>query len=614
MKNIRIVAVALACLALFLPRQVAAQTGVTLTLRHLEAEAFPIIAGYLDARDAAGVPIRDLQLEELQMLEDGTPQPLTGLRTVRPGLRIIVVLNPAEAFAIRDVAARTRYDYVSEQMLAWAEGLPSGSSNLMTLITPEGVLVEGGNANQWLGALQAVPTDFGGAQMSNLALLQALQLASQPPAEPGMNTVIWWVTGSPNAEILVPLPEWQTQLTAAGIPLFVWQLDARSGFTSEPTLLLQGMVQASGGQWFGYSSGDPFPDPEDYFSPFRSVYFFQYTSQLHTGGAHQVQAQLEREGVAILSSPASFELDIRPPNPVLVSPPAEILRGPAENDPQQLSPFSQVIEILVEFPDDLIREVARTTLFVNGLPVAENSNAPFTRFAWDLRDYTASQQVALRVEAEDVYGLVGSSVEIPVMILVENPLTWYQSFLRQGGPALAISAVVLAAAAFFLVMVLSGRLRPPGRRSRRARRERSLISDPLSDSPLSGEQSQALLEAVTTQQIERAPAYLQRLAMQEAAIAARLLPLPGQELLIGSDAAGAIVLEDPSVEAQHARLTRLEDGSYHVADLRTQAGTWINYAPVSAEGSPLRHGDLLHIGRVAFRFLLDNRPGDNPNP
>jgi len=47
-----------------------------------------------------------------------------------------------------------------------------------------------------------------------------------------------------------------------------------------------------------------------------------------------------------------------------------------------------------------------------------------------------------------------------------------------------------------------------------------------------------------------------------------------------------------------------------VADLGSEAGTWVNYAPVSAEGSQLRHGDLLHIGRVAFRFLLNRSSPD----
>ncbi|MEX1248976.1 MAG: FHA domain-containing protein [Anaerolineales bacterium] len=605
MNNRYIVAVALACLALLLPNLAAAQTRVRLSVRHLETEAFPIIAGYLDARDAAGAPIPDLQSDELQVLEDGSPLPLSGLRTIEPGLRVILVLNPSEAFSINDATGTSRYDYVKQNLLDWAESLPADSSNLLTLISPQGALVEDGNPNQWIGALESVAADFGGFQVTNQALLQALALAAQPPPQPGMNTVIWWVTGSPGTGVLAALPEWQAGLVERGVPLFVWQIDTKAAFNSEATLLLQGLVQASGGQWFGYSSGEPFPDPAGYFSPFRSVHFFQYTSQAHTGGTHQIQVQLQREGETVLSPAVSFDLDIRPPNPVLVSPPAQIQRGPSPADPQQLSPFSQLIELLVEFPDNFPRDVVRTTLYVNGERVAENTGAPFTRFAWDLRDYTVSQQVALRVEAEDAFGLVGSSVDYSVQVLIENPLTWYQAFLTQGGPALALAGVLLAAATLFLVMVLSGRLRPGQARTRqRARRLRPAATDPLRDSPLQEDQGVAWLEAASAATAAEAPAYLQRLAMQEANAAVRIVPLPGQEFLIGSDKANSIVLDDPSVDAQHARLVRLEDGTYHVSDLHSQAGTWVNYAPVSAEGGLLRDGDLLHIGRVAFRFLL----------
>jgi predicted component of type VI protein secretion system len=93
--------------------------------------------------------------------------------------------------------------------------------------------------------------------------------------------------------------------------------------------------------------------------------------------------------------------------------------------------------------------------------------------------------------------------------------------------------------------------------------------------------------------------------MQDPSQAAVALPLYGEVFLIGSQRGCEVRLQEESVAAEHARLTRREDGSYHVADLGSEAGTWVNYAPVSAEGSQLRDGDLVHIGRVPFRFLLN---------
>ena len=615
-----VLATALAIAALVFPDLAAAQTGATLRLRLLETEAFPILAGYLDARDASGAPVSDLQAEDLQAFEDGIPQPISQLRLVDTGLHLIVVLNPAEPFGIRDAQAKTRFDYVKEQILTWARALRSSSGILLSLITPDGVLAQDASSTEWINAFDAIQPEFGGLQVTSQPFLQALELAAQPGGLPGRGTAIWWLTATPSTETLATTSDWQVALAQAGIPLFVWQVDARSSFESEATLALQALTQSAGGQWFGFSGGEPFPSPEYYFSPFRSAYFFQYTSQLHTSGTHQVQLQMVSEGTAITSQPLSFDLDIRPPNPMLVSPPSQINRGPSPEDPQQLAPFSQPIEILVEFPDEFERSIVRTALYVNEELVAENRAAPFTRFTWNLSEYLVSQQVTLRVVAEDELGLVGSSIELPVQILVENPLTWYQALLARGGPLLAVGGVLFAAAILFLVMVLSGRLRPAhlgrGRRRRSARQDQ-VLSDPLVDSPLSSDQGAGGIYPLATLPAEsasvKAPAYLQRLSMQDSSQAAVVIPLFGDEVIAGSQRGCELLLQEASVAAEHARLTRQTDGNYHVADLGSEAGTWVNYAPISTEGSQLRDGDLLHIGRVAFRFLLSSSNQDLEN-
>lgn len=582
-----------------------AQTGASITLRHLQTEAFPIITGYLAARDSTGAPIRDLQVEDVLAVEDGAAQPLTQLRAIQPGLRVITVLNPSEAFAIRDSQARTRFDYVREAVLAWAQRLPSNAANPLTLILPDGPLVQDSFAADWVTAFEAIPSSFGGLQVNDQALLQAMEQAATETAEPGQGTAIWWITATPSDAMLATVADWQAALTAQGVSLFIWQIDSPSTFNLPVTQTLRDFATATGGQWFGFSAGEAFPAPEDYFSPLRNAYFFQYNSQLDTAGTHEVLVQLESEAGSVQSEPRSFELNIQPPNPILVSPPAQIERGPSEEDPQELSPFSQPIEIVVEFPDDIERGLARSSMYVDGELVAENNTAPFTRFAWDLSEYTVSQQVLLRVEAEDELGLVGSSIEFPVQVLVENPLPWYQLLLARGGPVLAIAGVVLAAGALFLTLVLSGGLRPSRREARRRlRAEQSAASlDPLNDSPLALDSSEGVAVAISPSL--DAPAFLQRLNMQSAGGAAELLPLPGDMITIGTGRGNGLQVVEESVDDEHARLERLDDGSYHVTDFGSEAGTWVNYAPVSAEGSRLRDGDLLHIGRVAFRFLIN---------
>jgi predicted component of type VI protein secretion system len=58
------------------------------------------------------------------------------------------------------------------------------------------------------------------------------------------------------------------------------------------------------------------------------------------------------------------------------------------------------------------------------------------------------------------------------------------------------------------------------------------------------------------------------------------------------------------VEALHASLTREKEGTFRLTDEGSTAGTWVNYAQVPESGTYLEQGDLIHFGRVGFRFML----------
>ena len=52
----------------------------------------------------------------------------------------------------------------------------------------------------------------------------------------------------------------------------------------------------------------------------------------------------------------------------------------------------------------------------------------------------------------------------------------------------------------------------------------------------------------------------------------------------------------------HARLWMDDGGSFYLADGDSISGTYINYTAVNTVGSPLCHGDLIHIGQIGYRF------------
>ncbi|MGH2581657.1 MAG: FHA domain-containing protein [Anaerolineales bacterium] len=606
----------LALLMAALPRSAGAQSGARLTLRPLQTESFPIISGYLTARDSVGTPISDLQLEELTAVEDGVTSPIDQLRLTEAGLRVILVINPTEAFAIRNSDGMTRFEIARQAIIDWASLLSATSDTSLSLITPEGAQIADDQAAEWLSTLETYELSLAVPEVNTQTITEALDLSSRETSDPGTGAAIWWITATPRQEALTVIDQWSEQLLQAGTSLFIWQIDSPTMFNSQPAQLLQELAQDSGGALFSFSGTETLPQPESYFSSLRTVYFFQYTSAIRGPGSHDISLRMQREGNNINSLPARFDLNIEPPSPILVSPPGQIERGPSESDPGQLAPFNQPIEIVVEFPDGFERNLTRTTLYVNEDPVAENRANPFTRFVWDLTVYDQPQQVFLRVEVEDELGLVGSTVEFPVDIIVQNSPGWFQVALARSAPVFALSIIIISAGAFFLIMVLSGRI-DPTRFSRRPRIRRARletpIADPLLDSPLQTDQISLgdfvsepgvdLEEAILGEGI-RASAYLQSLNIQDQNQRTPVHPLPEGEFLIGSERNVDLVLEDTSVDVEHARIVYSE-GSFRIVDLGSSAGTWVNYAPVSRDGAGLRNGDLIHIGRVAFRFVQE---------
>jgi pSer/pThr/pTyr-binding forkhead associated (FHA) protein len=85
------------------------------------------------------------------------------------------------------------------------------------------------------------------------------------------------------------------------------------------------------------------------------------------------------------------------------------------------------------------------------------------------------------------------------------------------------------------------------------------------------------------------------------------IPISTPEMTFGSDPIQATrVLDDPSVSPLHARL-RGENGKYILNDEGSTAGTWVNYEQLTAP-MRLQHGDVIHIGRVSYRFMLRTVP------
>jgi hypothetical protein len=76
-----------------------------------------------------------------------------------------------------------------------------------------------------------------------------------------------------------------------------------------------------------------------------------------------------------------------------------------------------------------------------------------------------------------------------------------------------------------------------------------------------------------------------------------------KEMIIGSDQSqSTIAIRSEGVRP--SMQVHRHGGPVTIADLGSESGTWVNYAPVSSKGLVLNDGDLVQIGSMAFRYRI----------
>ena len=163
------------CLFL-LPVSAKAQTGANASLSDPNTDAFPIIEAYLDVRDAQGIFVRHLSAEQVRVLENGVPLPITEIRQLRPGVQVVVALNPGPSFGIRNSKAISRYDYIKESLANWAKSRQCSTLDDWSLLITGGPSISHvSDPMQWLATLETEQVDARSA-IPNLDILFLIDL------------------------------------------------------------------------------------------------------------------------------------------------------------------------------------------------------------------------------------------------------------------------------------------------------------------------------------------------------------------------------------------------------------------------------------------------------
>jgi hypothetical protein len=612
-----------------------AQAEPSAYLIDLKTNTFPRIHLYLDVHGANEAFVHALDAGDIRVQENGVSLAPVEFEELRPGVQTVIALNPGEAFEIRNSQGVSRYDLLRQVLVSWL-GKRSGSS-----VDDLSLLVAGGPERthtdqpativEALDAYQLQPT---AANPSLDLLTRAVELAADEPPRQGMERAVVFITSPLKGDLSVGLQTILARAAEQRVRIYVWLLGATDAFDTQPARQLRDMAQQTGGEFFTFTSPEDAPDPGSFLDELRDIYHLSYDSRITAGGRQQVSVAIEKDGQTIQSPVLDFDFELIAPQPAFISPAPEIVRElPAgqvavageEIDPAALSPLDQPLQLLIEFPDGRVRQLRRTALYVDGALVAENTAPPFDTFAWDLTPYTSTGQHILQAEAVDEMGLAGRSVETLVQVTVDLPQPSIFASVIRHWPALAGLLLVLSASFILLVLVLSGRIAPRifGRRfGWRGGRIAKPVSPSPAESTSDSQASDAVARAGWVNRIHwpqrhlspKAFAFLTPLSPDADSIAGPPVSISASELTLGRDPSQAtLVLDDPSMDALHARLSRSESGTFRIMDQGSIAGTWVNYIPVPEDGVILEHGDLLHLGRVCLRFT-QRQPAHTPKP
>ncbi|MGZ6346517.1 MAG: FHA domain-containing protein, partial [Anaerolineales bacterium] len=368
--------------------------------------------------------------------------------------------------------------------------------------------------------------------------------------------------------------------------------------------VLKDLAIQTGGQSFQFSGAEQLPGLDAYLAPLRHTYQLEYSSSILTSGSHTLAVQVTLNGEPVTSADIPFELDVQPPNPILVAPPQQIVRTAPDartTAPALFIPTQQKISIIIEFPDKRTRPLVQTVLYVDGIQAAENTSAPFDQFTWDLKGYITSAPHILTVKAVDSYGLSKVSLGVPVLVTIVKPQFGLLPWLFRNSQWVSLGAIFFAGGGLVVILarsrVRNRRKTPTGRKSH---------LDPLTQ-PVHPEMKKGGLRPARKPPVKNSEAYLVRLKDDGQPITAPPIPITSAEVIFGSDPIQATyILDDPSVSPRHARLKE-KDGEYILSDEKSVAGTWINYEQLIGPHS-LGHGDVIHIGRMSYRFMLRKPP------
>jgi hypothetical protein len=585
---------------LFGPLPARAAKGDTAFLHGLDSSGFPQIKAYLAASNALGARPAGLTARDLTVTEDGAPVRNLTVAEERTGVRLIVVIDPGVELLYTLPEGGTRIELIRRTMENWLKALPDGGMDDLTLITPEGTTVShSSDPAELLKGLGAyIPKVPAARPLGNL-LTDAVSAVSDPSLRPGMRAFLLVFSasalsraGDVGAGVCPRAMELHATLFG------VWS--GRVESSSRPDMEALGAIASSCG---GYSVAlESDTGPATVLSAIagqRMQYRLEFRSAAFTSDPHSLMAAVKKTDFEAETAPAQYSVTVQPPRVEWVDFPEGLVRkGGVSKSVREYQPDSAFFRAEVTFPDGHPRTITAMQLFADSQLVSECTAAPCEGVTWDLRDYSPTGSVGLRIVVRDELGLTGQTVEREITVRIEGPSALEIFRARYLLPSVILLAIL---AAFGVLAAMAANYR-----KLQVAQEASelLFPHPGPASVARPGWGAALRKKFPRASPAPAGAEAESYILLESLADGRRTEIAVRDALVGREESSAIRLEDPSVSPRHARIVYMGDGAPWVFDLGSTAGSWRNFEEVPPQGVPLREGDRLNFGRAAFRVSL----------
>ncbi|MHB8807578.1 MAG: FHA domain-containing protein [Anaerolineaceae bacterium] len=588
-----------------------AQGGLRAILSQPDLSQFPSLTTYVDVYDSQNNFVSDLAADQFTLQENGAERTINEATRVEPGLHTILALNLGPTLSNKVNEDTTRYEDIIFILTSWLDNLQSQASNLYSFTSNERAIIQhSSDPQELLQALQTYQPNLYNFEADQTSLTYAIDVASQEPQLANhAKQAILYITPLPIDSELDQIPILAARAADIGIPVYVWLVANETSSNSQAADALRDLAETTGGQFFLYNEKVEAPNPETYLSALRYTYRLRYTSAINQSGFHRIKVTVERGVQQAETEDVAFQIELLAPVVTIIALPPQIQLVWVENEEGDtvLKPDFITLQISVTFPDGYPRQLKYSRLVVDGQEVIKLDQQPFEWLGWPLGGFRVTAVHNIQVEVEDILGFSSKSSAREVEIIVDQRYTgfWggFTNFLNSGGWILFAALLAFGG----MVAYLNQRRRNPRLATAGVEPALTFDEDPLTQQIFTpAESSRAAAVESIYEPLQLIPQLVPLSGdSSKEPLKGSAIHLTAVDTTIGSDPTQAnLLLDDPSISPLHARIRRSSQGTLILADLGSERGTLVNYAPVSKKGTVLQNNDLIHFGEVAYRYEL----------